>query len=661
MATVTELGPNSSSASESDSPRRGVTVRSVAVGFVLSVGCGIVVPYMDHYVQGTFIGGQHLPPGAVFMLMLLVLVLNPLLRLLSPRLPFARAELLVIYTMLLISTLVPSHGSESVFVPVSVSAFYYATPANGWASIFFQYVPTWLHPTSDLAIKGFYEGLPPGVAIPWSDWIIPFMAWGVLLVVLYLLATFASALFYPQWANYERLSFPLVALPMQMTQNPSHPLADKAFWGNPVMWIGFGLTVLVQGLAGLRFYYPSVGGIRMEWAYTPQEGIGQFWGWTPFIIYPAVIGVSMLLRTEVAFSIVGFFLFNRVQRLVGGMLGFRAQGLSIAGYPLWLGAQPWGGYVAYIGLTFWSARRHLAGAWAELTGKAPATEEGGLSYRTCLIGIGLCLAAATWWLVVAGMSLWTAAFVILVYTMIIIILSKVVAEVGLLFVQQTVTPVQALNYLFGTNTVGARSLTAGMFFERAYSTDLRATIGPSLVQGLRIAEEGGISRRQMFMVLWVALAASVPTTAISQLWLYYRHGAAGMNQWFCHISGTGGWDQLSTWLSRPEPPNLAIMVWMAIGAVFVLGVSAMRQRYLWFWPHPVGFIMMQTHPVAFMWFSIMISAIIKSALMRYGGPQVMRKALPFFLGLAFGDVFMMILWRIVDAMVGAHGHFLLPG
>jgi len=120
-----------------------VTVRSVTVGLLLSVGCGLIVPYMDHYMRGTFIGGQHLPPGAVFMLMMLVLIINPLLRLISRRLAFSQGELLVVYAMLLISTLIPSHGGESVFVPVSVSAFYYATPANRWAQLFFQYIPDW--------------------------------------------------------------------------------------------------------------------------------------------------------------------------------------------------------------------------------------------------------------------------------------------------------------------------------------------------------------------------------------------------------------------------------------------------------------------------------------------------------------------------------------
>ena len=47
--------------------------------------------------------------------------------------------------------------------------------------------------------------------------------------------------------------------------------------------------------------------------------------------------------------------------------------------------------------------------------------------------------------------------------------------------------------------------------------------------------------------------------------------------------------------------------------------------------------------------------------MRYGGPKGVARALPVFLGVAFGDIFMMVVWLIVDAITGTHGHYLMPG
>jgi len=491
--------------------------------------------------------------------------------------------------------------------------------------------------------------------------VVPLAAWSFLVVVLYLIATFASVLLFPQWSNYEKLAFPLVALPMEMTQNPTRPWLARGFWGNWGMWIGFGVAVIIQAFAGLKFYYPQMPGFTLELPINIKEGPLQHMGWFVIILYPAVVGITVLMRTEVAFSVVGFFWFNRLQRVIGGLLGYRTTRLSIAGNPLWLGAQVWGGYFVYIGTALWTARHHLARAVDQLLGKKKPSPDEPIAYRTCLIGLLVCVVVATWWLTFAGMSIWSAAFTLGIYIMIILILSKVVAEVGLLFVQQTITPCQALNYFFGTNTVGARSLTVGMFFDRALSTDLRATVAPSFIQGLRIAEEGKINQRHMLVAFWVAILASLPVSCLSQLWIYYRYGAAGMDGWFVRASGTSGWHPLGVWISSPEPPNVNMLIWTGIGAGLVLFISALRQRYLWFWPHPVGFIMMQTHPVNFMWFSIFIGVLLKATILKYGGPRVMKQATPFFLGLALGDIFMMIVWRLVDVMLGAHHHFLLPG
>ena len=614
-------------------PPGPVTARALITGGVLSLACGLFVPYLDHYLGGTFLGAQHLPPGAIFVLMVMTLVVNPVLSRISPRFAYSRGELLVIYAMLLFSLLIPGHGSESVFVPVSVSPFYYASPANGWERLFFQYIPDWIHPARGFATRAFFESLPPGRALPWALWITPLLAWSGLTLVLYLLATLVSALLFPQWADDEKLTFPLVALPLEMTATAAQ--GGPGFWHNWVMWAGFGVAAALQALHGLKFYYPGVPALTMYFELANPHGPLAPMGWVPGIILPSVIGSSIMLRTEVAFSVVGFFWYSRILMWLAYQFGYRNKGGNISGFAFWLGGQPWGGYFAYLILGLWTARKRLGQAWRELLGQAKSTGEQPLSYRLCLGGIIGCLAAGTIWLNLAGMSLWTAALTLLLYVMIIIILSKVVAEVGLLFVQQTLTPAEALNYYFGT--------------------DLRATIAPSFVQGLRIAREGGLDERQMLKAFWVAILASLPLALLSALWTFYHQGAVNCDSWFAKSSGTGGWDQLAGWLSRPGRADATMILASIAGTAQVLGLYALRRSYLWFWPHPVGFIMMQTYPVTTMWLSIFIAATVKATVMRYGGPRARHQVTPFFLGLAFGDVFMMAFFRFVSILTGSHG------
>ena len=641
-----------------------ISFRALAIGLVLSVVCGLLIPYLDHYVQGTFVGGQHLPPGAVFALIVLVLVVNPILRLLSRRLPLSRPELVLIYAMLLVSTLVPGHGSESVFIPISVSAFYFDTPARGWERLFMHHLPSWFRPTSQQAVTAFYESLSPGAAIPWGEWIVPLLAWSVLVLAVYGLATFLSFLLYPQWADRERLSFPLVALPMEMTRNPEHPFAARGFWGNPLMWVGFGVAVLLGTGKGLSYYYPQFASFRLDYPSLHTHLSGEPWlsiGWTPMVIYPLVTAVSMLLRTDVSGSLVFFYWLTKIQRVIGTAVGYKGGGPSIEGYPIWLGGQPWGGYFAYLGMGLWVARRHLASAWRQALGREPASADQPLSYRVCLIGGGLCLLLGAGWLTAAGMSAWTAVVAIVCYAMIIIILSKVVAETGLLFVQQTLMPGQVLNTFFGTTAVGARSLTIGMYFEQAFGTDLRATVMPSLVQGLKLADEVQVSKRWMMLALWLAIVVALPITYVRSLQVFYRYGAVNCDPWFGTWSGLAGWHPLAKWLANPEAASPWLAISMGIGAGVLWAISVLRQRYLWFSLHPVGFIMMQTYAMHTMWFSVLIAWVLKGVLLRYGGANGLRKSVPLFLGVAFGDIVMMIFWLIVASLTGKHRVFLLPG
>ena len=71
--------------------------------------------------------------------------------------------------------------------------------------------------------------------------------------------------------------------------------------------------------------------------------------------------------------------------------------------------------------------------------------------------------------------------------------------------------------------------------------------------------------------------------------------------------------------------------------------------------------MTQSYAMSQLWFSVLIGWACKSIILRYGGPKGVSRALPVFLGIAFGDIFMMVVWLIVDAITGTHGHYLMPG
>jgi hypothetical protein len=85
-----------------------------------------------------------------------------------------------------------------------------------------------------------------------------------------------------------------------------------------------------------------------------------------------------------------------------------------------------------------------------------------------------------------------------------------------------------------------------------------------------------------------------------------------------------------------------------------------RSRFMWFPLHPVGILMCVPFAMFTMWVSIMIGWLFKVIIMRFGGSDSYRKLVPAFLGLALGDMVMVVFWVAIDGWQGRTGHSLLP-
>ena len=165
--------------SQAATHRNGVTLRVILLSLGLALFFGLVIPIIDTKMSNTPLGAQHLPIGAVGVLLLTLLLVNPVLRLVSRRLPFSRNEVLTVYSTCLFSCLVPGRGSENYFVANSIGAFYYATRENKWLDVLQPYLKPWLSPAligengtygpqgQEIA-QNWYLGLSAGQPIPWG-------------------------------------------------------------------------------------------------------------------------------------------------------------------------------------------------------------------------------------------------------------------------------------------------------------------------------------------------------------------------------------------------------------------------------------------------------------------------------------------------------------
>jgi hypothetical protein len=159
--------------------------------------------------------------------------------------------------------------------------------------------------------------------------------------------------------------------------------------------------------------------------------------------------------------------------------------------------------------------------------------------------------------------------------------------------------------------------------------------------------------------------AVVTITLVMSMWmnvkLGYENGGLALESWFAQGGAQqpgGNAQQLINGVSDVSWTN---SLWLGLGAILTYGMMVARTRFLWFPLHPLGFLMCLTYPIQRLWFSTFLGWMAKTLIMRFGGSDTYRKATPLFLGLALGDVFMMLVWLLIDAWQGRVGHQLMPG
>jgi len=658
----------------------GVTFRVVGLCLALAAIFGYIIPIIDLKLSNTFLGAAHLPPGAIGVLLILLLVVNPLLKLIGEKFAFSRNEVLTVYITCLFSCLVPGHGSENFFVSNILGPFYFASPENKWLDFLLPNLKHWYSPTivetGKLNVEiaaGWYVG--NGGKVPWSVWLVPLGAWSSMVLASYVMLGCFAVMLRAQWAEREALAFPLLRLPLELTEDMD--ARDKntfgGFFQNRLMWIGFGVAVVIQVLNGLNLYFPEVPKIplTLNGNYFSETPWNQM-GWVPFTVLPIVVGISYLLTSEVSFSLWFFYWLMKFQLIGAYYLGFAPASLpnaigSTAGAKTFVGYQQVGCYLAYALLVLWTAREHLRHVARRAFGRAAKTESEKrevMSYPVAFWGFVLSFLCIIAWSVAAGMSFPVALVLWTTYLVIAICLTRIVVEGGLLFVQQGWLPLGTMAQITGSGPdtwLAPASLVPASFVQGGLMTDLRAFLMPSFLQSFKLAHDRGLKAKPL-----LALIATVTViTFVMGIWmnvrLGYQHGGLQLNGWFAGGGAQKPASDAQQLINGVSDATWFNTFWIAIGSAMTWGMMVARSRLLWFPLHPIGLLMSLTYPMNMLWFSIFIGWLCKALITKFGGSDAYRKTTPIFLGLVLGDVVMMLVWLAVDGWYARTYHQLMPG
>ncbi|MSR82639.1 MAG: hypothetical protein EXS58_06895 [Candidatus Latescibacteria bacterium] len=625
------------------------TPRAFVMGALGSLTIAVGDPYATMVIRGSYMALDFSTPGALFLLLLLAGLFNPLLKRLAPAWALAPGELLVIYIMMITASAVSTMGLVAYMLPLLTSPFYFATPENNWENLIQPHVPAWMVPQGTEVVKWFYEGAPLGRGVPWGAWIPPLLHWAVLLVALYAVMICAMVLLRRQWVEHERLLYPVAQVPLEIVrEEPGHHLPP--FFRNPVMWAGFALPVIAGTLKALHAYYSFMPAAELV-------AVLPFFRNTVNLIFRLsfpVIGFTYLINLDIAFSL---WFFNLLAHLFQGVMNVLGIGSTekLAPYGAWekpiLAHQATGAMAVLVIMGLWVARPHLAAVWRQALSNAAAEPGELFSYRAALLGLVGGLGVMALWLWWAGMPLWVVLLLVLIALLVFVGLTRVVVEAGM---AEAMTPLIATAILvsgLGSTVLGPAAMV-NLGFTYVWQGDLRTFLMASCAHGLKLGEHLGQRLRPLLWAMGLALLLGLVASTITLLHLAYQYGGINLNAWFFGAGCQMPFEFIADKLNTPTGPNWGGWAHTAAGALVMGLLMLARHQWPW-WPlHPLGYPMAVTFINNQIWLSIFIAWLLKLAVVKYGGPQLYHHTRPFFLGLIAGQFAIAGLWLVIDFFTG---------
>lgn len=697
MSEVAEMIESTHVAPVSDATptRRPVNFRSVLLGLLgVCFICGLTA-YNDYVVANTFMVGNFLPIGLLLFFLVFILLINAPLRKLAPRIAFSMGELGVALAMVLASCALPSSGLMR-FLPAYLVGPWYSAGINAdHAKVMADAnLPDWLFPkfqrmdvqgrANDPIIRYFWDRVPIEedsftarvLAVPWGAWITPAIAWGILVGLVVLGMVCLSIILRRQWVENERLPYPLAGVYTSLIEEPKPGHAFNALFSNWLFWAAAGAVFVLHGVNALSKYDPkSFPAIPIRYAFGTLFSNPPFsytdYGFKSAGVYFCMVGIVYFLQSNVAFSLWFSYIIIQITKMILG--DYQAEltwGMSTD--------QNLGSALMFTATILYVARQHLLVVLKQMFRRPLPDEPHGRYMPYFMAGWGLVFSVIGMfaWMMVVGMSPLASAVTIAFCGMIFLVVARVVAETGIIFLQMSFNVSRPMVLLAQsmpealTVKTSLKSFVGLQMISGIMVQDARESIGGFIPQSLRVADGAayeGESRWQRAIpftfALLFAMAVGYVVSGAGMLYTEYSYSAtadrkqsAPLNPHAVDVRARDALDTSREYGERGGPAenhNRWFHVGMGAGITGFLG--AMRLRFA-SWPlHPVGYLLAYSYPMQMIWFSIMIGWLAKVVIVKYGGASMYRAVKPLFMGLIIGEVGAAAFWLVVSLVLNMLG------
>jgi hypothetical protein len=498
--------------------------------------------------------------------------------------------------------------------------------------------------------------------LPWRAWWPTLRLWGTMALLLGGAAVCLALIVHPQWSQRELLAYPIARF-VAMISERSPGAALPAVATSGLFWWGVGAVLALHALNGLGAWFPGIPTIPLTYDFTPMQQVFPNAAQAP--------GARDLFRPTVYLTVVAFcfYLTSSVSLSLGlSHIAHVAFGALMIGYGVSMTTDVAGGgpgnlirFGAYVGmglLIVYVGRRY----YGQLIIAAVSTRrfESTPPYTVWATrGLLLCIVLGVYVMYTAGVTPVFALLFILLTLLTFVVLSRLVAESGLFFVQVWWMPAGVLAALLGVEAIGPTDFIVLGIASIMLVGDPRTAVMPYIVHALRIGEQAGRTRPAL-LTPWIGvmLTSGFAVATVATFAVTYRYGINFADGWdvrrlpsmpfdrlLQHIADLSqqqalaeattreGWARVAA--IRPEPGALR---WAGLGLVLLVVTSLLR-LHVPRWPiHPVLFLVWGTMPGSRFWASFMIGWAIRWAVTATVGDRGYRAMSPLMIGIIAGEL-----------------------
>ncbi|NLG12681.1 MAG: hypothetical protein GX561_00550 [Lentisphaerae bacterium] len=674
---------------------RALSIGTLCVLFICGFGY-----YNDRILElESFNNGHQLPILVIGVLVLVVMILNPLLRLINKRLPLRSAELALIVTLSACASGIPGRALMEQFAQAIIMPYHWQRITPGWRDRdMLQYFPKGTlveMDEQDEVLNRFLTGSdapttpPESLAawtklklkqVPWKYWRAPLKTWAPFIFFTMLAMAAMALVVHKQWSSHEHLQYPIAEFTATLLEQES----GKAFntvLQNRIFWIGFVLVLAMRINNGLCQWFPqelipfktyhSLWPFASKW---PQLHRNPWaYGLMRIEIFPLVTAFAFFLSAEISFTLgISQIIWAAFCIPVVGYGVNISTDYDLGGWQAWNRA---GSYTAYTLMLIYTGRFYywnlLKQAFFLKTKKNLEESDipgpGAVTSLRILVISTIALVLMT---IRLGLSWPIALGTIILMLITFLIVARISAETGLFFIQPGWQPAGTLAALFGSYAIGPTALLISTLVCNILCIDQSQALMPYLTNGLRLADRTKTSTVKTTQATFATYIVGIILAVFVVIVATYDQGTPANYHWSFQRIPTNpirAADPILMQLKATDTleasealtgierimnikPSPAFLWAAGIGFFGVVIFSALRLRTRW-WPiHPCMFLIWATYPITVMSHAFLGGWIIKKCCLRFGGNKLVQKLKPFAIGVISAEVVGALVFMIVGAI-----------